>query len=107
MRGRSVLFVLLAGISVLVLGLIITATPAQASAVDVGANGADGGNWAFAQSQWLWAGITLSGTTHINTRSLGINDSSLSFYTVAIVNSLTGGTVEWTSPSVNTSNPVF
>jgi PEP-CTERM motif-containing protein len=107
MRVRSVLFVLLAGISVLVLGLIITATPAQASAVDVGASGADGGDWAFTQSQWLGAEFTLSGTTQINTVSLGIGDGSLTFYTVAIVDSLTGGTVEWTSPSVNTSNPVF
>jgi len=92
---------------VFILSALAGAASALASAVDVGASGTDGGNWAFTQNAWLGAEFTLSGTTQINTVSLGIDDLSASFYTVAIVNSLAGGTVEWTSPSVNTSSPVF
>jgi hypothetical protein len=107
MRVRSAVSTLIAGISVVVLGLVITTTPARASAVDVGASSATFNGFVFTQSQWLGAEFTLSGTTQINTVSLGIDDRSLSFYTVEIANSLTAGTIEWTSPSVNASSPVF
>ena len=107
-RIQSAASKLIAGITVLVLGLAVTAIPARATAVDVGASGTDGGSWQFSQSQWLGAQFTLNGATQVNTVSLGINDLSLDLYTVEIVNNLTTSrTVEWTSPSVDTSNPVF
>ena len=98
---------LIAGFCVLVLGLVVTVIPARASTVDVGASGSTGQFFAFSQDQWLGAQFTLSDATQINTVSLGISESPTAFYTVEIVDNLTGGTVEWTSPSVDTINPVF
>ena len=103
MRIRSAI----GGIAVLVFGLAVTAIPARASAVDVGASGTNGITWGFNQNQWLGAQFTLNGATQVSTVSLGLSDFSADSYTVEIVNSLTGGTVEWTSPSANTFSPVF
>jgi hypothetical protein len=107
MRNRLLMPSLVVGIAVLVLGLAVTAIPARAAGVNVGASGSDGTFVAFNQGQWLGAQFTLSGAAQIDGVTLGIFDFATSFYTVEIVNHLAGGTVEWTSPSVDTSNPVF
>jgi len=87
----------------------VTAATAGPTAVDVGASGIGTCcNWVFDSNlQWLGAEFTLSSTTQVSSISLGILDPSLTFYTVEIATALTGGTVEWTSPSSNASNPVF